>query len=161
MESASKVTEKRRVIKPVSESIQSRDQDHEQPTVSPQPNGERSIANLPNGPGTTAMRQAAVIQMQRTHGNAHVMRQLDPAIQRQEDEAAAAEPAPAADTSAPSSISGSGGSVETGGGGVEITGGTVKVHSGMTEVDGVLKADTLIAENVVGSNYTPGAGNIW
>jgi hypothetical protein len=102
------------------------------------------------------MRQAAVLQMQRTHGNAHVMRQLDPAIQRQEEEAGAA-----ADAGGPSAISGSGGRVDAGGGGVEISGGTVKVHSGYTEVDGVLKTDTIIAENVVGSNYTPGAGNIW
>ncbi len=155
MESASKSTRKSRVLKPASRRVQNNDVDQERVTSSRPKVAGRSVDQLPSGPGTRALRQAAVLQMQRTHGNGHVMRQLDPAIQRQEEDPAAA------GGSGPSSISGSGGSVETGGGGVEITGGTVKVHSGYTEVDGVLKTGTIIAENVVGSNYTPGAGNIW
>ena len=31
----------------------------------------------------------------------------------------------------------------------------------LTQVSGVLQTDTLIAKNVIGSSYTPGAGNIW
>lgn len=155
MESASKVTENQRIKKPAPERVQNNVLDQEQPAVSRQPLSGRSIDDLPTGPGTRALRQAAVLQMQRTHGNAHVMRQLEPSIQRQELEAPAAAP------SGPSAITGSGGTVDTGGGGVEITGGTVKVHSGYTEMDGVLKTNTIIADNVVGTNYTPGAGNIW
>ncbi len=31
----------------------------------------------------------------------------------------------------------------------------------MTQANGVLRADTIIADNVVASSYTPGAGNVW
>jgi hypothetical protein len=31
----------------------------------------------------------------------------------------------------------------------------------MAETSGVLKCDTLVANSVVASSYTPGAGNIW
>ena len=37
----------------------------------------------------------------------------------------------------------------------------VIVEAGSTEVTGVLKCQMLIAEAVVASSYTPGAGNIW
>ena len=32
---------------------------------------------------------------------------------------------------------------------------------GSTEVSGVLKCQTLIADTVIASSYTPGAGNVW
>ena len=35
------------------------------------------------------------------------------------------------------------------------------VEAGMTRFDGVVRCQTLIAESVVASSYTPGAGNIW
>ncbi|MFN2221922.1 MAG: hypothetical protein PVH65_04380 [Chloroflexota bacterium] len=149
MESASKLTTKKRVIKPTSKQVQSNVLEQEQQATR-QPKSDGSLGNLPSGPGTRAMRQAAVIQMQQTHGNAHVMRQLDASIQRQEEEAAG-----------PSAISSASSRVEAGGGGVEISGPTLKVHTGMTEVDGILKTGTLIADSVVSSSYTPGAGNIW
>jgi hypothetical protein len=31
----------------------------------------------------------------------------------------------------------------------------------MSKFSGVVQCDTLIASSVVGSSYTPGAGNIW
>jgi hypothetical protein len=31
----------------------------------------------------------------------------------------------------------------------------------MTEAHGVLRADTIIADSVVASSYSPGAGNVW
>lgn len=37
----------------------------------------------------------------------------------------------------------------------------VAINSGMVKVSGVVQCDTIIATNVVGTNYTPGAGNIW
>jgi len=154
METSKKVAEKGRVQKPVSKRVQSQVLEQEQQTVSEQLASGRSIDGLPSGHGTSSLRQAAVLQMQRTHGNAHVMRQLQPSIQRQEEEGGTA-------TEGPSAISGPGGSVEVGGGGVEISGGIVKMHSGMVEADGVVKASTIIADSVVASSYTPGAGNIW
>jgi uncharacterized protein involved in type VI secretion and phage assembly len=44
---------------------------------------------------------------------------------------------------------------------VEVSAGMVKVDAGMSQFSGVVKCDTLIATTVVGSTYTPGAGNIW
>ncbi|MBL8414996.1 MAG: type IV secretion protein Rhs [Propionivibrio sp.] len=52
--------------------------------------------------------------------------------------------------------------------GVDVTAGMVKVSAGRVEIDagmakfsGVVECDTLIANSVVASSYTPGAGNIW
>lgn len=51
---------------------------------------------------------------------------------------------------------------------VEIKAATAKVSASMLTVDaamsqfnGVVKAQTVIADSVVGTSYTPGAGNIW
>lgn len=44
---------------------------------------------------------------------------------------------------------------------VEVTAGSVTVNAGMSKFSGVVQADTVIANSVVGSSYTPGAGNIW
>jgi len=52
--------------------------------------------------------------------------------------------------------------------GVEVTASKFRVSAGMVEIDagmakfsGVVHCDTLIANSVVASSYTPGAGNIW
>lgn len=155
MDSTGKVTSDRRVKMPTPSRIQGKLSEQEQPAITAEPQAVQSIDNLPTGRGTRAIRQAAVLQLQRTRGNAFVMRQIEPDFQRQEGEMAAAQPG------GPSQISGSGGTVSTAGGAVEITGGAVNVNSGFTKVSGVLQADTVIATNVVGSNYTPGAGNVW
>lgn len=44
---------------------------------------------------------------------------------------------------------------------VEVSAGMVKVDAGMSRFSGVVQADTVIANSVVSSSYTPGAGNIW
>lgn len=44
---------------------------------------------------------------------------------------------------------------------VEVSAGMVDVSAGMSKFSGVVKADTVIANSVVSSSYTPGAGNIW
>ncbi len=44
---------------------------------------------------------------------------------------------------------------------VEISASVVTVNASMTTFAGTIKADTLIANSVVASSYTPGAGNIW
>ena len=43
----------------------------------------------------------------------------------------------------------------------EISAGTLQVSAAMSTFSGVVKADTVIATSVVGTSYTPGAGNIW
>ena len=44
---------------------------------------------------------------------------------------------------------------------IEIDGSIVQINAAMVQCSGVVKADTLQANNVVASNYTPGAGNVW
>jgi len=44
---------------------------------------------------------------------------------------------------------------------VEVNAGLVNVNAGMSRFSGVVQCDTLIANSVVGSNYTPGAGNVF
>jgi uncharacterized protein involved in type VI secretion and phage assembly len=44
---------------------------------------------------------------------------------------------------------------------VSISAGSVSVDAGISTFSGVVRADTLIATTVVGTTYTPGAGNIW
>ena len=51
--------------------------------------------------------------------------------------------------------------VKVSAGQVEVQAGMVKVDAGMSKFSGVVQCDTLIATSVVGTTYTPGAGNIW
>lgn len=44
---------------------------------------------------------------------------------------------------------------------VQVTAGMVKVDAAMADFSGVVKCATLIANAVVGTSYTPGAGNVW
>ncbi len=44
---------------------------------------------------------------------------------------------------------------------VNISASMVQVDAGMSRFSGVVQADTVIANAVVGTSYTPGAGNIW
>lgn len=44
---------------------------------------------------------------------------------------------------------------------VEITAAAVNVHAPMAKFDGIVKCTTLIANAVISSSYTPGAGNVW
>ncbi len=48
-----------------------------------------------------------------------------------------------------------------GGSNIDITAAKVRFNAALVEASGVLKVDTLIANSVVASSYTPGAGNIW
>lgn len=43
----------------------------------------------------------------------------------------------------------------------EISASMLTVNAGMSKFSGVVQADTVIANSVVSSSYTPGAGNIW
>ena len=44
---------------------------------------------------------------------------------------------------------------------VEVNAGMVTVNAGMSKFSGVVQADTVIANSVISTSYTPGAGNIW
>jgi len=60
----------------------------------------------------------------------------------------------------PTQVSTGGATVSTEGGIVRVSGGMVQVDAPVTRVSGVLNTDTLIANTVVGSSYTPGVGNL-
>lgn len=55
----------------------------------------------------------------------------------------------------------SGGSVNVDASTITVNAATVTVNAGMSRFSGVVQADTVIASSVVGTSYTPGAGNIW
>jgi hypothetical protein len=121
-----------------------------------------NLDRLPSNAGSA--RQAAVLQMQRQFGNAFVQRMLagkkaPEAIQRQPTTTDTEPVAGAAGGS--SELTGPGGVVSVGGGGLEMTAPMANVHAAIATFDGVVRANTLIADTVVGSSYTPGAGNIW
>ena len=100
---------------------------------------------------------ASVLNLQRLAGNAAVQRAVaidevsttvdiaGPAAPQEATGAPGAAPASLGDGSSP----------------VAINGTTVGVHAPMMQVDGVVRASTIIADSVVASNYTPGAGNVW
>lgn len=44
---------------------------------------------------------------------------------------------------------------------VNVSASMVQVDAAMSRFSGVVQCDTIIATSVVGSSYTPGAGNIW
>jgi hypothetical protein len=43
---------------------------------------------------------------------------------------------------------------------VEISAASVTVNAGITRFEGVIEADTVVANSIVASSYTPGAGNL-
>lgn len=43
----------------------------------------------------------------------------------------------------------------------EVTSGQVKVNAALSTFSGIVKCDVLQATTVVGTTYTPGAGNVW
>ncbi len=114
---------------------------------------------------------SGLLALQRSAGNAAVSSMVsgEPSVQRDVviDEVDVSPTTPA-DAEAPAGAGGAGGAVTSDGGNTTITGGTVTIEGGqvninaaMTQASGVLQADTLIANSVVASSYTPGAGNVW
>jgi hypothetical protein len=215
-------------------------QEAELDRLSSEPLSAVALSQLPSAPEARSLRQTAVRQMQQTHGNAHVQRELFSEVNRQEEEeevpveAQAPTPAtqaPTADTGAPApavqapptetqapraetgapgptaeaeastaetgapapeaeaptaetgapageapgmegaqapaTISGDGSTVSADAGGVTIDGtrlnvnaGMVNINSAMVTTSGVLRANTLVADSVISSTYTPGVGNL-
>ena len=132
------------------------------------------LSNLPSEPGARALRQSAVLQMQRERGNAYVAQlvQSQPnegPVQRAieigevESTVEGGSPGPEATTGGPTptEMTAGGSAVRVTPGGVEISGGMVNVDSAMARFSGAVQSDTVIANSVIATNYTPGAGNVW
>lgn len=119
-----------------------------------------SLSELPVERSARGLRQSAVLQMQQAYGNAFVQRQiLDGDSESTAQAPTESQPAGGAGTAA-TELSDGGSTVSVGGGGVQISGGMVNVDAPMTRVAGVLNADTVVANSVVSSTYTPGVGNV-
>lgn len=128
----------------------------ERPTVSAvRPAGDAGRVPL----AARAATPASLLRLQQLAGNGAVQRVVGA------DEAAPAPtptPAPAATTTPAATPPGAGGNtLGDGAGPVSINGPTVGIHAPMVQADGVFRATTIIADSVVASNYTPGAGNVW
>jgi uncharacterized protein involved in type VI secretion and phage assembly len=54
-----------------------------------------------------------------------------------------------------------GGKVQVQASQVDVTAGQVNVNAAMSSFAGIVKCDVLQATTVIGSTYTPGAGNVW
>lgn len=152
MEAVKKHSNNQRVKKPAPPKSQNKEREQETLSHSRSMAGFRGIDSLPSGPGTKRLRQAAVLQMQKTHGNAHVMRQ----VTWGEHEEAQAE-----EGGSSTSIGDGGSSVTAEGGTVNIEGAAVNIDAAMTQTSGIFQAGTIIADSVIASSYTPGAGNIY
>lgn len=44
---------------------------------------------------------------------------------------------------------------------IEVNTGSVQMNTGMVKTSGMIMCDTIKANSVIGSSYTPGSGNIW
>lgn len=126
-----------------------------------------------NTRGNAPVHAAVMQRAQQRYGNRALQRYIQRttatqmALQRAEDAGGNDDLGPFAPVSGATSTAGSGG---TGGGSggpaqlagstVDISGGVVTINAPFTKVNGIIQADTLIATNVMGTNYTPGAGNV-
>jgi hypothetical protein len=53
------------------------------------------------------------------------------------------------------------GQVSISGASISLTAGTIDLNAGRVRSTGVVEAPTVVAQSVVGSSYTPGAGNVF
>jgi hypothetical protein len=108
-----------------------------------------------------------LMALQRSAGNAAVTSLVArPAVQRapvEIDELSTSTgvsdvPPPA---QAPGATGAGGSAVTSDGANTTITGAHISLAAPMTESDGIIRASTIIADSVVASSYTPGAGNVF
>ena len=91
------------------------------------------LAAIPDSSNTKSIRRQAILQLQKSHGNAFVMRHVMPQLQRQEEQT----PAGQEEGGGPQEISNGGSVVRVTPGSVEISGGIVRVNAAMTDVEGL------------------------
>ena len=134
---------------------------------SPAAGSGHTTARLIAGPADPRLLHGAgggigVLALQRSAGNAAVSSLVAPTLQRDVDkEGVDASAIPADAGPADMGVGGdSDGPVTSAGGTTSINGSTISLNAPMTESAGVIRADTIIANTVIGSSYTPGAGNL-
>lgn len=133
------------------------------------PDGARTAEDRPvrparpasrgNGPGILS--RSAALQMQRRAGNKFVQRQLSKNRHGLAGKALVQRaPADEQQPAGPTSIGDGSASLTAEGGRVIADAAMVELNAGIVRTSGVLQADTLVADSVVASSYTPGAGNV-
>lgn len=103
--------------------------------------------------------EAGLMRLQRTAGNAAVASMVAPAVQRA---VSIDEITSEVDTAEPES----GGDATTGpeatdGGPTTINGSQINLDAPIVTAPGIVRASTIIVDNVIATNYTPGAGNLF
>ena len=116
-------------------------------------NTNSSFGQIPDHVTTRARRRQAILQLQRSRGNNFVMRQVMPSLMRQEHEATD-------EATTPSEISSNGNRVSTVGGVTVDSAGIINLNSAVIRTSGLLQAGTIIADSIIASSYSPGAGNV-
>jgi cytoskeletal protein RodZ len=139
-----------------------------------------TAAPATQAPMTTTEAPAPEVQAPTTEAEEPTAGTEAPALEAQVPTAETEMPAPEAEVptteteaptgeagQAPTTISGDGSTVSADAGGVTIDGArlsvnaaTVNINSAMVTTSGVLRTNTLMADNVVASAYTPGVGNV-
>ncbi len=117
-------------------------------------------------PGSAA---AGLMALQRTAGNAAVASLLAPRVNVQRDvqidemtsRVDVSDAAAGAAGAVGATAGGPGGPVTSDGSNTTINGSLINLAAPMTQTGGVIRAGTIIADSVVASSYSPGAGNIW
>ncbi len=108
--------------------------------------------------GSAVQRRAALLQMQRQHGNAYVRRHIA-SVQREYE----AIPSVTSDAGSASTnqIGDGSASVSAENGVVTINAAAVNINAPLTNHSGVDRSSTVITDSVIAASYSPGAGNIW
>ncbi len=125
---------------------------------------EHDQAPAISGPGDPRLAhggaEAGLMHLQRTAGNAAVASMVGPSVQRvvEIDELSTDIDATGPE---PGGGEASAGPVSSDGGATTISGGQIHLDAPLVDAPGVVRVGTLIADTVVGSSYTPGAGNMW
>jgi hypothetical protein len=116
------------------------------------------LTGMPMGAGIRGLggAQRSVLSLQRTAGNSAVasLFAAGRAVQREGEGDIPPNP-----FDAPAPTGGS--PVSSDGATTTVSGAQIVLAAPMTTTDGILRASTIIADNVVASSYTPGAGNVW
>jgi hypothetical protein len=108
---------------------------------------------------------ADLLRVQRTAGNAALASLVAPAVQRVvnlDEMSAEVDAAPLAGAGEPAAAGESGPAADAGGAADHtITAGHIELNAPMVEAPGIIRAQTVVADSIVASSYTPGAGNQW
>lgn len=130
---------------------------HDEDVQSKAPN--QQVTSTPN-------RHQQILQMQRQYGNKAVRRMLQREVNIEEMDPSISTVGPGASSGnsigdGTATITAENGVVDITGASINLNSAMVNVNAGYTKNTGVEEAEVLVANSVIASSYTPGAGNVW